>query len=129
MKPSTFMNRSGIAVSACVDFYRLGPEDLIVSHDDVDLPLGRIRLRRGGGDGGHKGVRSVIEWTGGADFTRLRMGVGRPDGMESVERFVLQPFRKDERDAALSLVEQGARALEGLLVEGLAAAMNEFNPA
>jgi len=129
LKPSTYMNRSGIAVSAFVDFYRLGPDDLVVSHDDVDLPLGRIRLRGGGGDGGHKGVRSVIEWTGSADFTRLRMGGGRPEGLESVEHFVLQPFRKDERAAALSLAEQGARALEVLLVKGRAAAMNEFNPA
>jgi len=129
LKPSTYMNRSGIAVSVFADYYRLGPGDVVVSHDDVDLPLGRIRLRHGGGDGGHKGIRSVIEWTGSADFVRLRMGVGRPEGTETIERFVLQTFRKDERATAASLVEQGVQALEVLLVKGLDAAMNEFNPA
>ena len=129
LKPTTFMNRSGSAVSACIDFYRIDPEDLVVAHDDVDLDLGRIRLRRGGGDGGHKGVRSVIQSVGSRDFIRVRLGVGRPVGREPVEKFVLRPFRGDDMIEASNLVERAAKSLEVLLIDGLVTAMNQYNPA
>ena len=92
VKPQTFMNLSGQAVSSLVRFYKIPHENLIVAHDDVDLPFGTIRMRPGGGSAGQKGIASIISLLGTQDFARLRMGIGRPPGRMDAAAYVLQPF-------------------------------------
>jgi PTH1 family peptidyl-tRNA hydrolase len=125
--PTTFMNLSGRAVTAVLRGRRIGPEELIVVHDDLDLAAGRLRVRRGGSSGGHRGVTSIIEELGSDDFVRVKVGIGRPpEGVDPVE-FVL---RRPEPDEALALADATARAADACLAvlrEGLAAAMNTFN--
>ena len=125
--PTTFMNLSGSAVAAVLRGRRVGPEGLIVVHDDLDLAAGRLRVRRGGSSGGHRGVTSIIEELGSDDFVRVKVGIGRPpEGVDPVE-FVL---RRPEPGEALALADAVARAADACLTvlrEGLAAAMNSFN--
>jgi PTH1 family peptidyl-tRNA hydrolase len=95
--PFTFMNESGRVVRAAVDYYRVNPEDLLVIHDDIDLPFGRLRLQVGGGSGGHNGIRSVERALGTKEFSRLKVGIGRPPGSQDPADYVLRPFSKSER--------------------------------
>jgi PTH1 family peptidyl-tRNA hydrolase len=127
VKPMTYMNRSGEAVGPILRYYRLPPEALLVVHDDLDLPLGRIRIARRGGTGGHRGVASIIQALGGGEFARLKLGIGRPRHREPVETFVLDGFYSDELEAAEEMVDRGAAAAVAVLEEGLEAAMNRFN--
>ncbi len=125
-KPMTFMNRSGEAVKKTADFFHLGIEDLIIVHDDLDLPFGKLRFKRRGGDGGHQGIRSIIESMGGNNFLRLKVGIGRPpEGMEPAE-FVLEVFNKIEEPQLDKILSQAAESLKVLLLEGLEIAMNRF---
>jgi peptidyl-tRNA hydrolase, PTH1 family len=125
-KPMTFMNRSGEAVKKAADFFHLGVEDLVVVHDDLDLPFGRLRFKQRGGDGGHQGVRSLIERMGGNSFLRLKVGIGRPSqGMDPAE-YVLEGFDKVEQSHLDQLLSQAAESLKVMLLEGLEAAMNRF---
>ena len=125
-KPMTFMNRSGEAVKKTADFFHVEKEDLVVVHDDLDLPFGRIRFKKKGGDGGHQGVRSIIESMGGNDFLRLKVGVGRPPlGMDPAE-YVLEAFDKVEQSHLDQVVSQAAESLRVMLLEGLEKAMNQF---
>jgi PTH1 family peptidyl-tRNA hydrolase len=125
-KPITFMNRSGEAVKKTTDFFQLGVEDLVVVHDDLDLPFGRLRFKRRGGDGGHQGVRSIIESLGENNFLRLKVGIGRPpEGMDPAE-YVLEAFDKTEQSRLDQVVSQGAESLRVMLLEGLEMAMNQF---
>ena len=125
-KPLTFMNRSGEAVKKMVDFFHVGMEDLIVIHDDLDLPLGRLRFKQRGGDGGHQGVRSIIESIGGNNFLRLKVGIGRPPkGMDPAE-YVLNDFDQIEQPRLDEIVSRAAEALTVLLSEGLQTAMNRY---
>lgn len=125
-KPMTFMNRSGEAVKKIADFFHLGREDLIVVHDDLDLPFGRLRFKRRGGDGGHQGIRSIIEWMGDNNFLRLKVGIGRPpQGVDPAE-YVLERFNKIERSLLDQLLSQGAESLKVMLLEGVEKAMNQF---
>jgi PTH1 family peptidyl-tRNA hydrolase len=129
-KPLTWMNRSGVAARALVE--RLaGPsaERILVVVDDLDLPLGRLRLRAGGGHGGHNGLRSVIAELGTNEFPRLRLGIGRPPGDESddVVDHVLEPFVAEERDQAAQLVARARECVEAFVAEGTGAAMQRFN--
>ena len=125
-KPMTFMNRSGEAVNKALRFFCVGMEDLIVIHDDLDLPLGRLRFKRRGGDGGHQGVRSIIEMTGGNSFLRLKVGIGRPpQGMDPAE-YVLDVFDKIEQSQLDQILSQAAESLRVMLLEGLEAAMNRY---
>ena len=129
LAPQTFMNRSGAAVAAAVAALPLGDasEDLWVVFDDVDLRFGRLRLRRSGGAGGHRGLADVIDALGHRDFPRLRVGVGRPpDGGDTADH-VLDPFSADERARLPGLLERAAQALECALRAGVTIAMNEFN--
>jgi PTH1 family peptidyl-tRNA hydrolase len=126
-KPQTFMNLSGQAVSALVRFYKIPTENLIIAHDDVDLPLGTIRMRPGGGSAGQKGINSIIERLGSQDFPRLRMGVGRPPGQMDAAGYVLQPFQKTEKDLVTEFLERAADALDCFIESGLETAMNRFN--
>ncbi len=125
--PMTFMNRSGEAVGAWVRYYRTDPGAVLVIHDDLDLPLGRVRVAKGGGAGGHKGVGSCIEHLRTKDFPRVRIGIGRPAEGEEVQEFVLSPFREDEEGVVTKVIELGIRACELFVGEGVDAAMNAVN--
>jgi len=125
-KPTTFMNRSGEAVKKAADFFHLRVEDLVVVHDDLDLPFGRLRFKRRGGDGGHQGIRSIIELMGGSNFLRLKVGIGRPpQGVDPAE-YVLEVFDKIEESHLDQILSQAAESLKVMLLEGLEKAMNQF---
>ena len=125
-KPRTFMNRSGEAVKRAADFFHLRIEDLIVVHDDLDLPFGRLRYKHRGGDGGHQGVRSIIEMMGGNNFLRLKVGIGRPpQGMDPAD-YVLDTFDKVIQSHLDQILSRAAESLNVMLLEGLEKAMNQF---
>ncbi len=125
-KPSTYMNRSGEAVKEITGFFHAPLEDLIVIHDDLDLPFGRLRFKRRGGDGGHQGVRSIIESLGGNHFIRLKIGIGRPaPGMDPAD-YVLTSFDKTERILLNDILSRAAESVAVMLVEGLETAMNRY---
>lgn len=126
LKPMTFMNRSGEAVKKASDFFRIGIEDLVLVHDDIDLPFGRLRFKRRGGDGGHQGVRSVIESIGGKAFLRLKIGVGRPPPGTDPAEYVLTPFDENEESDLENVLSRAAESLMVMLVEGIEAAMNRY---
>ncbi|HPQ80531.1 MAG TPA: aminoacyl-tRNA hydrolase [bacterium] len=121
--PLTFMNCSGDSVAPLIGYYKLSPGDLVVIHDDLDLELGRIKLARGAGHGGHNGIRSIIDALGTNDFLRVRAGIGRPPERMDPASYVLHAFDAGEEDAAGKLVSEAADAVEILLEEGLEAAM------
>ena len=126
-KPLTYMNRSGEAAGELIKYFGIPPGRMLVVHDDLDLPFGRIRLAQRGGSGGHKGIQSIIEHVGGADFPRLKVGVGRPKHGEPVEEFVLlPPYAEDREDFEKTLV-QAEEAARVVLAAGLSDAMNRFN--
>jgi len=126
VKPMTYMNRSGEAVGKMVHFFHLGIGNLIVIHDDLDLPFGRLRFKMRGGDGGHLGIRSTIESLGASTFLRLRVGIGRPPkGMESAD-YVLSSFDTSEQLLLNPTLNQAAEALKVMLLEGVQTAMNRF---
>ena len=125
-KPLTYMNLSGQAVRPLVSFYKLSLEDILAIYDDLDLPLGTIRLRPEGGSGGHKGMRSIIEALGSQAFPRLRVGIGRPPGNDAVS-YVLSDFTADEQITLESVYERIVAAVELFLREGIEAAMNAYN--
>jgi PTH1 family peptidyl-tRNA hydrolase len=124
--PSTFMNVSGRPVAALLKFYSLEPSRLIVIHDELDLPFDTVRLKSGGGPGGHNGVRDIIAAIG-ADFVRVRVGVGRPPGRQDPADYVLSPFSKAERDVLPNLVGDAADATEQILTDGLHAAQQRWH--
>ena len=134
-RPQTHMNLSGQAVSRLVNKFRISPDDLIVIHDDLDLPPGKIRLRRGGSSGGHKGIDSIIACLGSPDFLRIRVGIGRPPVMEDAARnkeaeiidYVLSDFSSEELKTMNKVISDVSEAIICLLGEGLAAAMNKYN--
>lgn len=132
VKPLRYMNRSGEPLQALMNFYKVGPEGLVVAHDDIDLPLGTMRLKSGGGDGGHNGVKSVVQSLATAEFVRIKLGVGRPLAGEAsadidVSDWVLARFRKEEESTAQHMLEQGAQAVRVLIAQGLKAAQNRYN--
>ncbi|MBF0582602.1 MAG: aminoacyl-tRNA hydrolase [Magnetococcales bacterium] len=127
--PETYMNLAGQSVGAAVRFFKLTPGQVIVFHDDLDLEPGRVRLKRGGGHGGHNGLKSIQQVLGSADFVRVRLGIGRPPpGMEPAH-YVLAPFSSSERTTLASTLDRLPRALLFILQEDLAGAMNSlYNP-
>jgi len=125
VKPQTFMNSSGESVSALVSYYKLKPESVWVVHDDIDLPLGKIRIRQKGGSAGHNGVESIMKLLGSDAFVRFRLGVGR--GKESVIQFVLSRFNRHEAGSLKHLVKHGTDAVQMAILEGLDRAMNRYN--
>lgn len=130
LKPQTYMNLSGQSVGPAAHFYKVAPEDLVVIHDDLDLALGRLQLRQGGGTGGHNGIKSIVQCLGTSDFVRLRIGIGKPPGPDPKQRVVghvLSKFDAGERSLIDDAVETAARAVETCLAQGLAQAMNAFN--
>jgi len=126
-KPQAWMNESGKAVGPLARFYKVEPARLLVVYDDLDVPAGTLRLRREGGSGGHKGMRSIIERLGRQDFPRLRVGIGRPPGRMDAADYVLQPFTRDEEILMDSARDRAVEAIERFLAEGIVAAMNRFN--
>jgi len=126
VKPLTFMNLSGLAVQKIISFYKVGPEDLVVIHDDLDLPFGTLRIKRWGGDGGHQGIRSIIESVGGNNFLRLKVGIGRPTkGMEPAE-YVLHSFDEMEQRQLEEILPRAAECLAVMITEGIERAMNRY---
>lgn len=128
-KPLSFMNLAGQPLVALSRFYKIPPDRTIVVHDDLDLPFGTIRLKLGGGDGGHNGLRSVTRALGTRDYYRVRVGIGRPPGRQDPAKFVLNDFSAAERKELPLVIERAADAVEALLRLGLPVAQNEFHPA
>ena len=126
-KPQTYMNLSGGAVQGLLHFYKIPPESLIVAHDDLDLPLGTIRIRPGGGAGGQRGMASTIERLGTQDFPRLRLGVGRPPGRMDAAAYVLQDFSRADLLIVSETLDRAADAVLTFVTDGLNKAMNKFN--
>jgi PTH1 family peptidyl-tRNA hydrolase len=126
IKPQTFMNLSGRSVAEAVRFHKLAPEDLIVVHDEIDIPFGRAKLKVGGGHGGHNGLRSIVAELGNREFTRLRIGVGRP-GCADVADYVLSPFDRKESDALMFVLDGAVDMLGALLLGGPEKTMSEYN--
>jgi PTH1 family peptidyl-tRNA hydrolase len=126
LKPQTFMNLSGRSVNPALHFHRLSLQDLIVIHDDIDVPFGRIKLKEGGGHAGHNGLRSLMQELGGGQFTRIRVGVGRPLHGDAAD-YVLSAFGRDEQALLPRILEGAVDFLELLLAEGLPKAMSLCN--
>jgi PTH1 family peptidyl-tRNA hydrolase len=126
-KPMTYMNASGESVGPLAAFYKIAPADILVVFDDLDLPLGKVRLRAGGGAGGQKGVQSIIKALGTDAFPRLRMGIGRPPGQMDPAAYVLQPFSPEQEKEMAFVRPQAADAIEMWLTKGIEAAMNQYN--
>ncbi|OGW28140.1 MAG: aminoacyl-tRNA hydrolase [Nitrospirae bacterium GWC2_57_13] len=126
-KPQTYMNESGWSLTALLPEFYASLADVIVIHDDLDLPCGTVRMKSGGGHGGHNGLRSIAEETGSSEFIRVRIGIGRPaPGMDAAD-FVLQPFSADERALAENAVAKAAEAVQTIITQGMTTAMNRFN--
>lgn len=126
-KPQTYMNLSGQSVKGLVRFYKLTLDHIVVIHDDIDLPLGTIRIKSGGGSAGQKGIASLMDHLGTDQFIRIRIGIGRPPGQLPVADFVLDKFTRDEADKISQTLDHGVNAALELLTHGLDVAMNKFN--
>jgi PTH1 family peptidyl-tRNA hydrolase len=126
-KPQTYMNLSGQSAQGLIHFYKLPLSNVLIAHDDLDLPFGTIRMRPGGGPGGQKGLASTIEQLGTKDIPRLRLGIGRPPGRMDPAAYVLQDFSKDEMKELSSILDRAADAVLTFVTDGLDKAMNQFN--
>ncbi len=129
LKPQTFMNESGRSVRAAAAFFKLGLDSVLVAHDELDLAFAELRLKQGGGDGGHRGLRSITAQFGNPGYVRLRLGIGRPapDFEGDVADFVLQGFPLEARGELNSLLERASEAVKAVVTEGLSRAMNRTN--
>jgi len=134
-RPQTYMNSSGQSISRLIQRFNIDLDDLLVIHDDLDLPLGKIRIRHGGSSGGHKGVESIITELGSQDFSRLRVGIGRPGVAESSTEiseadtiaYVLSDFTPDEKQTIAKVIPKVSEAILCFLTDGPTAAMNKYN--
>jgi PTH1 family peptidyl-tRNA hydrolase len=134
-RPQTYMNNSGASVSRLVKRYQTRLDELVIIHDDLDLPTGKIRIRRGRGSGGHKGIESIIAGLGSGNFCRIRVGIGRPDTAgdsppdreQAVIDYVLSDFTRREEKIIAGVISEVSRALYCLLTEGIDAVMNQYN--
>jgi len=126
-KPQSYMNLSGFSVSSLVRFYKVSIENILIVYDDVDLPLGKMRLRPFGGSAGQKGMQSIIKQLGTQDFPRMRLGIGRPPGRMETANYVLQDFNKDDREILEMVLDQAVEAALLFISSGLDDAMNKFN--
>lgn len=113
--PSTFMNESGKAVLALVNFYKIKPQEILVAHDELDFPAGIIRLKEGGGHGGHNGLRDIIRVIGGNNFLRMRIGIGHPGNKDQVTSYVLGKPSKSDEDKIIQSIDEGARVIDDLI--------------
>ena len=126
-KPTTFMNNSGLCVSNVIDYYDVSLKDLLVITDDIDLPLGNVRIRKKGGAGTHNGMRSIIQGIGSGDFSRIRMGIGSPDHSGNLVHFVLGRFSKKEWLVMEEAIQEALLGIDVFLEEGIDKAMNRTN--
>lgn len=130
LKPKTYMNNSGMSVRLAADFYKILPEDIWVLHDEVDLQLGQLRIRKGGGSAGHRGIESLLEVFPEGNFWRFRMGIGRPEmtaNVKGIDTFVLGAFDHQEHAKIRELLTHTSKALQMALESGLEASMNKYN--
>jgi PTH1 family peptidyl-tRNA hydrolase len=127
LKSRTFMNDTGTAVSKAIKYYKINSEQLIVIHDELDLDLGRMRVKFGGGDNGHNGLKSIRKSLSGADYYRVRVGIGRPPGRQEPADFLLSNFSTRERDSVELEVTRAADAVESLINSGLERTQSTFN--
>ncbi len=129
LKPMTFMNLSGSSVQPAATFLKVSPSEIIVVHDELDVPFGSVRVKVGGGHAGHNGLRSIIDRLGSADFTRVRVGIGRPPAgfTGDVADFVLQRFSADEQIGVPALIDEAASAVRHIVADGALSAMNRYN--
>jgi peptidyl-tRNA hydrolase, PTH1 family len=128
-KPSSYMNESGRPVASLRDFFKVPVERIVVVHDELDIPFGALRLKRGGGDNGHNGLRSLTTCLGSKEYLRVRCGIGRPPGRQDPADFVLKDFTPAERKEVPLHVDRAADAVEALLTGSLEAAQNSFHAA
>lgn len=126
VKPATFMNLSGEAVRAVMDYYKIAVEDILIVYDDIALDLGVIRFRADGADGGHNGIKSIIKHLGTSDFARLKIGIGPQPGIPS-ESFVLQNFPKEQLGELKAILKKSVEAVEFYLANGLEKSQNKYN--
>lgn len=126
-KPQTFMNHSGEAVRQLLDFYKIDLTRMIVINDDIDIPLGTVRIRKEGSHGGQNGLRSIIQHVGSSDFARIRLGIGRPSGRRDPSSHVLSAFRGDDEITARQMVDRAANAVETWLTDGIDLTMTRWN--
>jgi PTH1 family peptidyl-tRNA hydrolase len=126
-KPLSYMNLSGGPVSGLLGFYKVPVERLVVVHDELDLPYGVLRLKRGGGEGGHNGLKSISKSLGDKDYVRVRFGIGRPPGRKDPADYVLEDFSSGERKELLLFLEQAADAVEAVVTDGLEKAQNSYH--
>ncbi|MEJ7772965.1 MAG: aminoacyl-tRNA hydrolase [Geodermatophilaceae bacterium] len=124
---TTYMNESGQAVRPLLDYYKTEPESLIVLHDDLDLPFGTVRIKQGGGDNGHNGLRSISRSVSSPDYVRVRIGIGRPVGRQSPADFVLRDFSAAERTELPAILDEAERAVTLIIEGGVVAAQNELH--
>lgn len=138
VKPQTYMNLSGLSVSSLASFYKVHPEDVWVVHDDIDLPLGMIRIRKGGASAGHHGIESILKEWGESEFFRFRLGIGKGKldthktmdkniHRQDIEKFVIAPFKDSEAGEVKKLIKRAVEAIEIALDKGIDKAMNRFN--
>ena len=135
MKPITFMNLSGMAVSAIANFYKIKPENIIVIHDELDLPVGHIKIRVGGSDAGHHGIESVIKMLGSEQFIRVRLGIGNWHAISgehkhaafNAEKFVTEGFMPNEKSKVKAMIKRAVKAVEAILEHGVEKAQSQFN--
>ncbi|MBI2086216.1 aminoacyl-tRNA hydrolase [Candidatus Daviesbacteria bacterium] len=135
VKPQTYVNESGLAVSSIANFFKISAEDIIVIHDDLDLPIGKIKVRLGGSGAGHHGVESVIKELGTDQFIRVRLGIGNEKSHSSehkrisfsAEKFVLEEFIRKEKSEVRQMIKQGIKVLEIIFDQGIESAQNQFN--
>lgn len=127
LRPTTFMNLSGKSVKACADFFHIKKEDILIIHDDLDLPEGRIKIVQHGGSGGHRGVQSVIDQLNSTLFPRVKIGIGRPRDGETIEDYVLSPFYTDQKKVMEKTIKLSAQACRLFILYGVESAMNQIN--
>lgn len=127
LKPNTYMNKSGKAVAALANFYKIPAENILVAHDELDLPNGRARLKVGGGHGGHNGLRDIIACLGKKEFQRLRIGIDHPGSSSEVSNYVLNKPRQDEKQAIEIAIDEALRILPELLADEQQKAMNHLH--
>ena len=127
LKPTTYMNNSGVAVADFCRYFQHSIEDLLVIYDDIDLPLGSLRFRQDGGTGGHRGAESVICQLDSEKFCRLRLGISVCDVVEPAEQYVLSPFDKDHKEMIEEMIEKGCEGIEYYIAHGIHETMNKYN--
>lgn len=129
--PQTWMNESGAAVSALAQFHKIAADEILVAHDELDLPPGGVKLKQGGGHAGHNGLRDIIENLGAPDFWRLRIGIGHPRDLAASEQevadYVLHPPRKEERELMDAVIDRGVAVFDLILADNMAAAMHKLH--